>query len=32
MGALTGPAAGLGIAAVNGAELAVDQYNEKHAD
>jgi branched-chain amino acid transport system substrate-binding protein len=32
MGALTGPAAGLGIAAVNGAELAVDQYNEEHAD
>ena len=32
MGALTGPAAGLGIAAVNGAELAVEQYNEEHAD
>jgi branched-chain amino acid transport system substrate-binding protein len=32
MGALTGPAAGLGIAAVNGAELAVDQYNEEHPD
>ena len=32
MGALTGPAAGLGIAAVNGAELAIDQYNEEHAD
>jgi len=32
MGALTGPAAGLGIAAVNGAELAVDQYNEAHPD
>src|SRR3954447_17376939 len=32
MGALTGPAAGLGIAAVQGAELAVDQYNEKNPD
>jgi len=32
MGALTGPAAGLGIAAVNGAELAIDQYNAKHPD
>jgi branched-chain amino acid transport system substrate-binding protein len=32
MGALTGPAAGLGIAAVNGAELAVDQYNEENPD
>jgi len=32
MGALTGPAAGLGIAAVQGAELAVDQYNDKNAD
>jgi branched-chain amino acid transport system substrate-binding protein len=32
MGALTGPAAGLGIAAVNGAELAVDQYNKEHSD
>ena len=32
MGALTGPAAGLGIAAVNGAELAILQYNEEHAD
>lgn len=32
MGALTGPAAGLGIAAVNGAELAVKQYNEKNPD
>jgi branched-chain amino acid transport system substrate-binding protein len=32
MGALTGPAAGLGIAAVNGAELAIEQYNEENAD
>jgi branched-chain amino acid transport system substrate-binding protein len=32
MGALTGPAAGLGIAAVNGAELAVEQYNEENPD
>ena len=32
MGALTGPAAGLGIAAVNGAELAVEQYNDENAD
>jgi len=32
MGALTGPAAGLGAAAVNGAELAVAQYNEEHPD
>ncbi len=32
MGALTGPAAGLGIAAVNGAELAVEQYNEENSD
>jgi branched-chain amino acid transport system substrate-binding protein len=32
MGALTGPAAGLGIAAVNGAELAVAQYNEENPD
>jgi len=32
MGALTGPAAGLGIAAVNGAELAIEQYNEENSD
>jgi branched-chain amino acid transport system substrate-binding protein len=32
MGALTGPAAGLGIPPKNGAELAIDQYNEKHPD
>ena len=32
MGALTGPAAGLGIAAVNGAELAIEQYNEENPD
>lgn len=31
-GAQTGPAAALGINASNGAQLAVDQYNEKHAD
>ncbi len=32
MGALTGPAAGLGIAAVNGADLAVAEYNEENPD
>lgn len=32
MGALTGPAAGLGAAAVNGAELAVEQYNKENSD
>ena len=32
MGALTGSAAGLGVAAVNGAELAVEQYNEENPD
>lgn len=32
MGALTGPAAGLGVGAVNGAELAIDQYNDEHPD
>lgn len=32
MGALTGPAAGLGIAAVNGAELAVKEYNQENPD
>jgi branched-chain amino acid transport system substrate-binding protein len=31
-GALTGDAANLGINIKNGAELAVTQYNEKHAD
>jgi branched-chain amino acid transport system substrate-binding protein len=31
-GALTGPAAGLGINIEKGVELAVDQYNEKNAD
>jgi branched-chain amino acid transport system substrate-binding protein len=32
MGALTGPAAGLGIPIKNGAELAIDQYNEEYPD
>jgi branched-chain amino acid transport system substrate-binding protein len=32
MGALSGPAAALGINAVNGVELAVEQYNAAHAD
>jgi branched-chain amino acid transport system substrate-binding protein len=32
MGALTGPAAALGINAVNGVELAIEQYNAEHAD
>jgi branched-chain amino acid transport system substrate-binding protein len=31
MGALSGPAAALGINAVNGVELAVEQYNAKHS-
>lgn len=31
-GALTGPAAALGINAANGAELAVEEYNKDHAD
>jgi branched-chain amino acid transport system substrate-binding protein len=32
MGALTGPAAGLGEAAVKGAELAIEEYNKEHPD
>jgi branched-chain amino acid transport system substrate-binding protein len=32
MGALTGPAAGLGEAAVKGAELAIEQYNKENSD
>ena len=31
-GALTGPDAGLGINTVNGAELALDEYNEENPD
>jgi branched-chain amino acid transport system substrate-binding protein len=31
-GALTGPAATLGVNIKNGAQLAVDQYNAKHSD
>ncbi|MDQ1293767.1 MAG: branched-chain amino acid transport system substrate-binding protein, partial [Actinomycetota bacterium] len=31
-GALTGPAATLGVNIKNGAQLAVDQYNAKHTD
>jgi branched-chain amino acid transport system substrate-binding protein len=31
-GALTGPAAALGINAANGADLAIEQYNKEHAD
>lgn len=31
-GALTGPAAALGINAANGADLAVDEYNKEHED
>ena len=32
MGALTGPVAGLGIPIEQGAELAIDQYNDKNPD
>ena len=32
MGALTGPAAGLGEAAVKGAELAIEEYNKENPD
>ena len=32
LGALTGPYAALGINAINGVELAIDQYNEKNPD
>jgi branched-chain amino acid transport system substrate-binding protein len=32
LGALTGPAAGLGVNIEKGVELAVDQYNEKNPD
>jgi branched-chain amino acid transport system substrate-binding protein len=32
MGALTGPAAGLGINIERGVELAIDQYNEEYPD